>query len=216
VEGNVFIEALRFSLDKYDVLLAALGVQFYLVFLSSILTIGIGMPLGITLHQAPRLRNIILKITGTLYTIPILAMFGLLIPIFGIGTQPALIALTIYGLLPILQNTYVGIAEVSPAVKEAARGMGASNWQILREVELPLAAPIIIAGIRTSVVMNISVATFAVFIGAGGMGTVIMQGMRTFQDGMLIAGTLLVAMTTVLTERILNWVQNRVAKNVRG
>ena len=99
---------------------------------------------------------------------------------------------------------------------EAAQGMGACSWQLLRKVELPLAFPKIIAGIRTSVVMNISVATFAVFIGAGGLGTIILQGIRTSQDGMLLSGTLLVALTAVTAERGLGWLQTRATQAIKG
>jgi osmoprotectant transport system permease protein len=216
MELKMFVMAWKYTIVKYDVLLSALGEQFYLVFLASVLTTGIGLPLGIVLTRMPRIRTVILKIAGTLYTIPVLAMFGLLIPIFGIGNKSALIALTVYGILPILHNTYTGILEVSPAAKEAARGLGVSNWQMLTRVELPLALPFIIAGIRTSIVLNISLATYVVFIGAGGLGTIIVQGMRTFHEGMLITGTLLVALTTILSERILAIFETKVSRTMRG
>lgn len=215
MEQNIFIDAFNYIVKRYDLLLSALGVQFYLVMLASLITVAVGVPLGVALTRLKLIKGFVLKVTGVLYTIPILAMFGLLIPLFGIGNRSALIALTIYGLLPVLQNTYVGIKEVSPAVKEAARGMGASNLQLLMRVELPLALPVILAGIRTSVVMNISVATFAVFIGAGGMGTVIMQGIRTYHNGMLIAGTLLVALTAVIAERLLGYIEARIARTLK-
>ena len=125
-------------------------------------------------------------------------------------------ALVIDGILPVLYNTRSGLADIDPAIIEAARGMGAGGWQLLWRVELPLAFPKIIAGIRTSVVMNISVATFAVFIGAGGLGTVILQGIRTFHDGMLLTGTLLVAITAVTAERALSWLERRAARSING
>ncbi|MBP2639548.1 MAG: opuCB1 [Firmicutes bacterium] len=199
-----------YVVTKYDVLLSALEFQLYLVMLSSLITIAVGVSAGILMTRFPGMAGPILKIASTLYTIPILAMFALLIPLFGIGELPAIIALVIYGLLPILHNTYAGIKCIDPSIVEAAQGMGASEWQLLKRVEIPLALPKIVAGIRTSVVMNISVATFAVFIGAGGLGTIILQGIRTFHEGMLIAGTILVALVAVIFERLLNWLENRV------
>ncbi|MDR3589415.1 MAG: ABC transporter permease [Negativicutes bacterium] len=213
---SVMEQALHFLHDKPDVLLAALGSQLYLVAVSSLLTTVIGVPLGVAIHRLPSLRQPVLKIAGTLYTIPILALFGLLIPVLGIGTFPALIALVIYGIMPVLYNTRTGLADIDPAIVEAAQGMGACSRQLLVKVELPLAFPKIIAGIRTSVVMNISVATFAVFIGGGGLGTIILQGIRTAHDGMLLCGTLLVALTAVGAERGLGWLQSRVARTVKG
>lgn len=213
---SVFSQALHFLQDRPEVLLEAFNRQLYLVFVSSLLTTLAGVPLGVAIHRLPALRQPVLKIAGTLYTIPILALFGLLIPLLGIGDFPALVALVIYGILPVLYNTRAGLADIDPAVIEAARGMGAGNGQLLWKIELPLAFPKIIAGIRTSVVMNISVATFAVFIGAGGLGTVILQGIRTAHDGMLLTGTLLVALTAVTAERGLGWLQAKADRAIKG
>jgi osmoprotectant transport system permease protein len=148
-------------------------------------TIIIGVPVGIFIARSEKLRNIVLGSVSVLYTIPILAFFGFLIPIMGIGSKSALVALVIYGLLPVIRNSCVGITQVHPMLKESARGMGANNLQLFFRVEIPLAFPVIFAGIRTALVMNFSLATYAVFIGAGGMGRIIMQGIRTFNTGML-------------------------------
>jgi osmoprotectant transport system permease protein len=154
----------------------------------------------------------VLGSVSVLYTIPILAFFGFLIPIMGIGTRSALIALVIYGLLPVIRNSCVGITQVHPMIKEAARGMGTNKWQLLMKVEIPLAFPVIFAGIRTALVMNFSLATYAVFIGAGGMGRIIMQGIRTFNTSMLLAGILLVVITTVILERAIGYIDVRIQK----
>ena len=127
-----------------------------------------------------------------------------------IGQTPALVALVMYGMLPVLHNTYAGLRDVDPAVRQAARGMGADARQMLLLVELPLALPKIVAGVRTMVVMNISVSTFAVFIGAGGLGAIILQGIRTFHDGMLLAGTLLTALLAMTAEQLLKWLERKV------
>lgn len=194
---------------KYDVLWTAFWVQCQLVFLASAVTLVLGLSVGVWMTRRPKVAGILLKIAGTLYTIPILATFALLIPLLGIGQTPALVALVMYGMLPVLHNTYVGLRDVDPATREAARGMGANDRQLLFLVEFPLALPKIIAGVRTMVVMNISVSTFAVFIGAGGLGTIILQGIRTFHDGMLLAGTVLTALMAISAEQILQWVEKK-------
>jgi osmoprotectant transport system permease protein len=194
---------------KYDVLWTAFWLQCQLVFLSSAITLALGLCAGVYMAHRPKTAGVVLKIAGTLYTIPILATFALLIPLLGIGQTPALVALVMYGMLPVLHNTCVGLRDVDSAAREAATGMGASDRQLLFLVELPLALPKIIAGIRTMVVMNISVSTFAVFIGAGGLGTIILQGIRTFHDGMLLAGTLLTALMAISAEQFLQWVEKK-------
>jgi osmoprotectant transport system permease protein len=194
---------------KYDVLWTAFWLQCQLVILASVITLALGLSVGVFMASRPKVARIVLKIAGTLYTIPILATFALLIPLLGIGKTPALAALVMYGLLPILHNTCIGLREVDPAAREAALGMGSSGRQLLFLVEFPLALPKIIAGVRTMVVMNISVSTFAVFVGAGGLGTIILQGIRTFHDGMLLAGTLLTALMAISAEQFLQWVEKK-------
>lgn len=194
---------------KYDVLWAAFWVQGQLVFLASAVTLVLGVCVGIWMTRRPKIAGLLLRIAGTLYTIPILATFALLIPLLGIGRTPALVALVMYGMLPVLHNTYAGLRDVDPAVREAAKGMGADSRQQLFLVELPLALPKIIAGVRTMVVLNVSVSTFAVFIGAGGLGSIILQGIRTFHDGMLLAGTALTALMAISAEQFLQWVEKK-------
>ncbi len=202
----------NYIVSKSDFWISMLGSHVKLVVLASCIVIVLGIPIGILISRHRSLRDPVLGFIGVLYTIPILGLFGFLIPLMGIGLKPALIALTIYGILPVIRNACVGIENVSPAVKEAAIGMGANRLQLLFRVELPLAFPVIFAGIRTAIVMNFSVATYAVFIGAAGMGTIILVGMRTFNDGMLVAGTILLAVTTVLLDRLLGWLEKIVQR----
>lgn len=194
---------------RHDVLWEALWVQCRLVLLAGTFTALAGVIVGALMTRRPRLARILLKVAGTLYTIPILATFVLLIPLVGIGEKTAVVALVIHGILPVLQNTYAGIRDVDPAVRDVARGMGATDGQLLLWVEAPLALPKIIAGLRTMLVMSVSVSTFAVFVGAGGLGTVIMQGLRTFHEGMLLAGTLLTALLAVTVELAMQWVEKK-------
>lgn len=197
---------------KHELLLEALWVQCRLVLFAGTFTALAGVIVGAWMTRRPRLARVVLKVAGTLYTIPILATFVLLIPLVGIGEKTAVIALVIHGILPVLQNTYAGIRDVDPAAREVARGMGATDTQLLFWVEFPLALPKIIAGLRTMLVMSVSVSTFAVFVGAGGLGTIIMQGLRTFHEGMLLAGTLLTALLAMTVELSMQWVEKRVGR----
>lgn len=209
---ELLASAWAYFLNRQDLMFEVLKEHVTLVLWATFFTIIIGVPVGIAISRTEKLRNMILGSVSILYTIPILALFGFLIPIMGIGSTSALIALVIYGLLPVIRNSCVGIMQVHPLLKESARGMGANDLQLLFKVEIPLAFPVIFAGIRTALVMNFSLATYAVFIGAGGMGRIIMQGIRTFNTGMMLAGILMVVITTVLLERAVGVVDNRIQK----
>lgn len=209
---DLLTSAWNYFLNRQDLMFIVLKEHVTLVLWATFFTIIIGVPVGIFIARSEKLRNIVLGSVSILYTIPILALFGFLIPIMGIGSKPALVALVIYGLLPVIRNSCVGITQVHPMLKESARGMGANNLQLLFRVEVPLAFPVIFAGIRTALVMNFSLATYAVFIGGGGMGRIIMQGIRTYNTGMLLAGILMVVITTVLLERTVGFVDNRIQK----
>jgi len=153
----------------------------------------VGIPVGILLTRRASLAKPVLAIANILQTIPSLALFGFLIPIlgsYGIGRVPAIIALFLYSLLPIIRNTFTGINGVDPAVREAARGMGMTDWQLLTQVELPLALNVIVAGLRVATVISIGTATIAAAIGAGGLGTYIFRGLRTVDRTLILAGAL--------------------------
>ena len=144
-----------------------------------------------------------IQLCGMLYTVPSLALLGLLIPFLGLGWLPTIVALTIYALLPLLRNTYVGIREVDAALKEAATGMGATDRQLLGQVEWPLALPFIMAGLRTVTVMTIGIATLGALVGAGGMGVLIFRGLHMMDNTLLLAGTLPVALLAVAADNLL-------------
>src|SRR5699024_9511038 len=137
---------------------------------------------GLVLTRYQRIAEPIIGLSAIMQTIPSLAVLAFLIPFFGIGTTPAIIALTVYGLLPILRNTYTGINEVEPALKEAATGMGMNSVKRLTKVELPIAMPVIMAGIRTSMVLIVGTTTIAALIGAGGLGELILLGIDRGAD----------------------------------
>ena len=176
----------------------------------------VGIPLGIMITRLRSLAPLIMGITGFLYTIPALAFFGFVIPFLGIGVRPALVALIIYGLMPLVRNTYVGINEVDKSVIDAAKGMGATNFQLLRDVEIPLALPTIVAGFRTVTVMTISIATIAAFIGAGGLGSIILRGITTYHPELILAGAIPVAMLALTADGFLAAVERILIKRTGG
>src|SRR5207237_11522 len=157
----------------------------YLVAVSTGAAIMVGVPLGVALTRRPAWRAPVLGLANVFQTIPSLALFGFLIPLFGIGAWTAITALIVYALLPIIRNTYTGIAGVDPAVREAGRGMGMTDRELLRLVELPLAAGVILAGIRVATVVSVGVAPIGAAIGAGGLGGGSFRGVATV-DGTLI------------------------------
>jgi osmoprotectant transport system permease protein len=172
-----------------------------LVFVSLIVSIVIGVPLGILAAKRPATEALILGATGVIQTIPSLALLAVLIPLTGrIGAVPALIALSAYALLPIVRNTHTGLAQISRGMKQAAESLGMTAGTILAKIELPLAAPTILAGIKTSAVINVGTATIAAFIGAGGYGERIVTGLALNDHAMLLAGALPAAALALLIE----------------
>jgi len=170
----------------------------------------IGVAIGIFITRRQRAAATIIGIAGILYTIPSLALFGILIPFIGIGLKPTLIALILYSQLALIRNTFVGIIHIDPSIREAGKGMGMSSWQFLRMVEIPVALPVIMAGIRTAAVMNIGTATIAAYIGAGGLGWLIFRGIASVNSEQIIAGAVPVILLAVgvdyafiLLERVL-------------
>lgn len=170
----------------------------------------VGVPVGVLLTRRTALAKPVLALANVLQTIPSLALFGFLIPIlgaYGIGRLPAIIALFLYSLLPIIRNTFTGINGVDPAVREAARGMGMTDWQMLSQVEMPLATGVIIAGIRVATVIAIGTATIAAAIGAGGLGTYIFRGLRMSDNTLVLAGAVPAALMALAADFLLGWLE---------
>lgn len=158
------------------------------------------------------MRQLILGTANVFQTIPSLALFGLLIPvpvIGGIGATPAIIALALYSLLPIIRNTYAGIVGVDPAIREAGRGMGMTEQQLLLQVEIPLAMTVILAGVRVATVIAIGVATIAAAIGAGGLGELIFRGISTVNDQLILAGAIPAAIIALLADFAIGWLEKQ-------
>lgn len=173
---------------------------------------AVGVPLGILVTRRPGLKRLVLGSAGVVQTIPSLALFGLLIPlpwIGGIGARTALVALTLYALLPVLRNTVAGIDGVDAGVREAGRGMGMTDGQLLRYVELPLAAAVILAGVRLATVVGIGLATIAAAIGAGGLGVLIFRGVAMLDHTTILAGALPAAALALLADVFFGAIERR-------
>ena len=208
------METLQFIVTNTDVI-ARLAVEHVaIVGVAVSLAILTGVPIGIAITQNQRVADRVLYGASMIMTIPSVALFGLMIPILsligqGIGYLPAVIAVLLYSQLPIIRNTYTAITNVDPALREAARGMGMTTRQRLGRVEIPLAVPIIMAGVRTAVLINIGVTAIAAYIGAGGLGVLITRGISQTDPRQLIAGAVAVSLLAVTVDYALLLVQRR-------
>lgn len=191
--------------SNWSALLTALGQHIFLSVLAILIACAISIPLGVYITRHKRLASVVLAVVSVIQTIPSLALLGFMIPLFGIGTLPAVIALTLYALLPIIRNTYTGIMEVDKSLIEAGRGMGMTRSQILWQVELPLSRNVIMAGLRTATVLTIGVATLATFIGAGGLGDLIMRGVDMIDTPMILVGAIPAALLAIVFDALLHW-----------
>ena len=205
---------LDFMWQQRDKLLGQTLTHIGLTFVSLFIAIGIGLPVGILITRKQKLAGTVLGIAGVFQTIPSIALLGFLIPFLGIGAKPAIFALFLYALLPIINNTYTGITQVNASVKEAAAAMGMSNWQILRKIELVLAMPVILAGVRTATVINVGVATLASLIAAGGLGEFIFGGISLNNTNMILAGAIPSALLALLFDFLLSRLQHLTIKRI--
>ncbi len=183
--------------DWFAELLAAhMGLALTAIGLAGVL----GLLIGIGIAQYPRIAPPVMGVCNVLYTIPAISLLGILIPFSGVGNETAVIALTIYGIMPMVRNTYVGLTTLDPDILEAAEGMGSTRLQSLLRVKLPMAAGVILAGVRNMVVMTISVAGIASFVGAGGLGVSIYRGITIYNPAMTAAGSILIALLAILCD----------------
>ena len=205
---NLILQTL---LERKTELLDATLEHLLISLLSLVCAVAIAVPLAVWFSGRRKQAETVLQFTGVLQTIPSLAMLGLLIPFVGIGTPPALIALTLYALLPIFQNTYLGFSEIHPSIKEAATAFGLSRWQKLMRVELPLALPAMISGIRTAAVLIIGTATLAALVGAGGLGKIILLGIDRNNTALTVIGAAASALLAVGVSGLVYWLQRKKA-----
>jgi osmoprotectant transport system permease protein len=196
-------EIARFFWERRAEILALTGQHVALVLAATGVAVAIGVPVGVALTRRPRLARPVLAFANLVQTIPSLALFGFLIPlplVGGIGARTAIVALVVYALLPILRNTHAGILSVDPAVVDAATGLGMTAGERLRWVELPLAFPVVLAGIRIATVVGIGLATIAAAIGAGGLGVLIYRGVATVDHRLILAGAVPAALLAVVLD----------------
>ena len=209
---NVWQFMLKNHLELLDLTLEHL----WLVGISTVLAVLVGIPLGVLITRWPALTKPVIGGANVIQTIPSLALFGFLLPAPWIGARAdrlAILALALYALLPLIRNTYVGIKGVDPAVVEAGRGMGLTNSQLLWQVELPLALGVIIAGIRVATVISVGLATIAAAIGAGGLGEYIFRGLAMVNNSVILAGAIPAAAMALVADVSLGWLERKLSPN---
>ena len=195
-------------LQEYGSQLLSKAVEhFYISMFALLLAIVVAVPLGILLSKTQRTANVVLTVAGVLQTIPTLAVLAIMIPIFGVGKTPAIVALFIYVLLPILNNTVLGVKNIDKNVIQAGQSMGMTKFQLMKDVEMPLALPLIISGILLSSVYVISWATLASYVGAGGLGDLVFNGLNLYQPPMIISAAIVVTLLALVIDFILSLVE---------
>jgi len=206
------MNVIRFIIENHDQVIELALEHLWLVGISTLLAALIGIPLGIAIAHRPRLNKPVLASANIIQTIPSLALFGFLLPVPWLGERAdrlAILALTLYALLPIIRNTYTGIRGVDPAVIEAGRGMGLTEFQLLYHVELPLAVSVILSGVRVAVVISVGLATIAAAIGAGGLGEFIFRGLAMVDDRVILAGAVPAAILALAADLGVGWLERR-------
>jgi len=206
------IDIINIIIERKEWFLGLMGQHLMIAGIAIVLAGLIGLFTGILIYEKKKLAGVVLSITNVLYTIPDIAMFGFLIPLTGIGNKTAVIALTIYSLLPMIRNTYTGLAQVDPDIIEAASGMGSTKLQMLIKIRLPLAFPVILTGIRSMVVMAVSIAGIASFIGAGGLGQAIYRGIATNNQTLMLAGSMIIALIAILLDTLFSFCEQSFEK----
>lgn len=200
---------INFLTNYGNTLVTAFGEHLFLSVISLTLGILFAVPVGVLLSQTDRAASIVMGIASILQTIPTLALLALMVPLFGVGKIPAVLALFIYSLLPILRNTYLGMNSVNPMVVDAAKAMGMTKWEVITKVQLPLAIPVIMAGIRLSAVYVIAWTTIAAYIGGGGLGEIIFNGLELFRSDLILAGTIPVILLAIFTDLLAGRIEKR-------
>ncbi len=196
-------------IDRFDFFMTLLLEHIKISFISILIAVVVGLLVGILISEYERYTKLTLMTVNFLYTIPSISMLGFLIPFSGIGDMTAIIALIIYGLLPMVRNTHAGIKNVDSVIIEAAKGMGSTDWQTLYKIKLPLALPIVIAGLRNMAVMTIALTGIASFIGAGGLGVAIYRGITTNNKDLTLVGSLLIALLAIATDFAIGLIEKR-------
>lgn len=199
-------------IQRFPWFMELLGQHLGIVAISVIIAAILGLVIGIIISEHPRFAPLIMSICNILYTIPSISLLGFLIPFIGIGNPTAITALIIYGIMPMVRNTYTGLTNIDPEIIEAALAMGSTKKQLLFRIKLPLAFSVILTGLRSMIVMTISVAAIASFIGAGGLGVAIYRGISIYDPAMTFAGSLLIALLALFIDLLLGLVEKLIIR----
>lgn len=199
-----------FFVKRIDSIMELTWEHLLMVLVAMAISIIIGVLVGILITLNEKAAKIVLSIAEVLMTIPSLALFAVLIPIFHIGATPAIIGLVLYTQLPIVRNVYTGIKNISPSIIESAKGMGMSDFKIMYKIKLPLAFSVLIAGVRTAVVMGVGMGAIASYVGAGGLGDYIFQGIQRTNDKMVLIGAIMISLMAIVMDRLLLFIQKKV------
>lgn len=206
-------EILDLIITRWGFFLGLLLEHLQIALISIVIAMALGLIIGVLISEFERISKPVMGVVNFIYTIPSISLLGFLIPLSGIGNTTAIIALTVYALLPMVRNTYTGLANVSPLLLEAATGMGSTGFQVLYKIKLPLAMPVILAGIRNMAVMTIALAGIASFIGAGGLGVAIYRGITTNNKAMTLVGSLLIAVLAIVVDTGIGKIEKAVQKH---
>ena len=209
---EILKEILQIYMERREWFLELFGQHLKIAGIAIVLAGIMGLLFGIFIAEKEFMAPVILTLANIFYTIPSISLLGILIPFTGIGDKTAIIALTLYGLMPMIRNTYTGICGVSQEIIQAARGMGSTDIQILWRIKLPLALGVILAGVRNMVVMTLSVTAIAAFIGAGGLGVAIYRGITIYNPALTFAGSVLIALLALIADLLLGILENYVKK----
>ena len=209
------LELFSFLVKRQSKIFELLGQHVTMVLTALLVSIIIGTIIGYLITYNKKLAKVVIYFCSMLMTIPSLALFVFLIPFLGIGDKPAIAGLVIYTLLPIVRNVYVGLTNIDPAVISSAVGMGMTGLGITLKIKFPLALPVIFAGVRTSVVMGIGLGAIAAYIGAGGLGEYIFQGINRGNNNMILTGALLIALITIIVDKLMQILQKKAEGMIR-
>lgn len=210
------IAGVRFLITNLGMVGQLFGQHLRLTGIALAISLVIAIPLGWLISRVAWLRGPVLGLLGIIYTIPSLSLFVLLIPVLGLGAQTAIVALVAYAQLVLVRNVLIGLTGIDPAIVEAAKGMGMNGWQRFSRVEFPLALPLILAGVRVATLSIIGIGTVAAFIGAGGLGQLLFQGVSTGSRPRIVAGSIAITLLALGANQILRFLERRSARALRG
>jgi osmoprotectant transport system permease protein len=206
---------MNYLFEHLDKVTGLLIEHIYLVYLSLVISILVAAMIATVISRFKSVQSPVMGVLGIIYTIPSIALFALLIPFLGLGVKPATIALIAYSQMALVRNMVVAIKGIEPSIVEAARGMGMGKWRMIYKIIVPLALPVVVAGIRIAAVSMIGIATIAAFINAGGLGKLIFEGIYQDHSGKIIAGTVAVLVLVIATDLVFRFIERRVSLNTR-